>query len=80
MNSEPDPSPSDSSDSSSSSDSAPKKNKVKRRKSVVSIEKMTCQTRPRVMTLIHPRTVIIDVDDSKIKNIGKSIRSDYAQF
>ena len=83
VNSEPDPSSSDSSDSSSLSDSAPKKRKVKRRKNVVSIENMTRQTHPQVMTLIHlihPRTVIIDVDDAKIRNIGKSIRSDYAQL
>ena len=46
VNSEPDPSPSDSSDSSSSSDSAPKKKKSKKKKNVVSIEKMTRQTRP----------------------------------
>ena len=35
---------------------------------------MTRQTRPQVMTLmtlIHLRTVIIDVDDAKIRNIGK---------
>ena len=35
---------------------------------------MTRQTRPRVMTLItlsHLRTVIIDVDDARIRNIGK---------
>ena len=34
------------------------------------MEKMTCQTRPRLMTLmtlIHLRTVIIDVDDAKIR-------------
>ena len=38
-------------------------------KIVVSIGKMTRQTHPRVMTLIHPRTVIIDVNDAKIRNI-----------
>ena len=57
--------------------------KVKRIKTVVSIEKMTCQTRPRVMTLmnlIHLRTVIIDVDDARIRNIGKRTQSDYAQL
>ena len=83
MNSEPDPSPSDSSDSSSLSDLAPKKKKSKNKKNVVSIENMTRQTHPRVMTLmtlIHPRTVIIDIDDAKIRNIKKRIRSDYAQF
>ena len=77
VNSDPDPPPSDSSDSSSSSDSELK------RKSVVSIEKMTRQTRPRVMTLmtlIHMRTVIIDVDDARIRNIVKRTRSYYAQL
>ena len=52
-------------------------------KSVASIEKITRQTRPRVMTLmtpIHLRTVIIDVDYAKIRNIGKRTRSDYAQL
>ena len=60
-----------------------KERKVKRRKSVISIGKMTPQTHPQVMTLIHlihPRTVIIDVEDAKIRNIGKKIRSDYAQL
>ena len=76
VNSEPYPSPSDSSDSSSSSDSAPKKKKIKKKKNFVSIENMTRQTRPRVMTLmtmIHLRTVIINVDDARIRNIGKRI-------
>ena len=50
-----------------------KERKVKRRKNVVTIEKMTLQTHPQVMTLIHPRTVIIDVDNAKIRNIGKKI-------
>ena len=83
VNSEPDPSPSDLSDSSSSSDSAPKNKKSKKKKNVLSIEKMTCQTCPRVMTLmtlIHPRTVIIDVDNAKKETFGKMIRSDYAQL
>ena len=68
VNSELDPSSSDLSDSSSSSDLAPKRKKVKRRKSVASIRKMTRQTHLRVMTLtylIHLRTVIIDVDKKK---------------
>ena len=83
MNSDPDPPPSDSSDLSSSSDLARKRKKSRENKSIVSIENMTCQTRPRVMTLmtlIHVRTVIIDVEDAKIRNIGKRIRSDYAQL
>ena len=82
MNLDPDPLSSDSSDS-SSSDSAPNKKKSKNKKNVVSIENMTRQTHPRVMTLmtlIHPRTVIIGVNNAKIRNIGKRIRSDYAQL
>ena len=41
------------------------------------------QTPPRVMilmTLNHLRTVIIDIDDARIRNIGKRTRSDYAQL
>ena len=79
VNIEPDPSSSDSSDS-LLSDSAPKIKKSKKKKNVVSIGKMTRQTHPQVMTLIHPRKVIIDVDDATIRNIGKRIRSDYAQI
>ena len=78
-NLDPDPSSSDSSDS-SSSDSAPKRKKSKKKKGVVSIGKMTRQTHPQVMTLIHPRTVIIGVNDAKIRNTGKRIRSEYAQL
>ena len=33
-----------------------------------------------LMNLIHLRTVIIDVDDARTRNIGKMIRSDYAQL
>ena len=83
VSSEPDPSSSDSSYSSSSSDSEPKKKKSKKKKNVVSIENMTRQTRPQVMTLmtlIHHKTVIIDANDAKIRNIRKRIRSDYAQL
>ena len=54
--------------------------KAKRRKIVLSIGKMTRQTHPQVMTLIHPRTVIIGVNDAKISNTGKRIQSDYAQL
>ena len=77
VNSEPDPSPSDSSDSSdssSSSDSAHKRKKSKKKKKRRKHRKMTRQTRPRVMTLmtlIDLRTVIIDVDDEKIRNTEK---------
>ena len=80
VNSEPDPSSSDSSEL-LSSDSSPKKRK--RKKSVVIIGKMTRQTHPQVMILITLtclRTVIIDVDEAIIRNIGKRIRSDYAQL
>ena len=83
VKSDPDPPPSDSSDSSSSSDSEHKRKKSKTKKIDASIEKMTRHTRPRVMTLmtlIHKRTVIIDVDDAIIRNIGRSTRSDYAQL
>ena len=60
-----------------------KERNVKIRKSVASIEKMTRQTRLRVMTLmtlIHLRKVIIDVDDAIIRSIGKRTRLDYAQL
>ena len=79
VNLDPDPSSSDSLDS-SSSDSAPKRNKRKKKKIVISIGKMTCQTHHQVMTMIHLRTVIIGVNNEKIRNIGKRIRSDYAQL
>ena len=82
VTSDPDPPPSDSSDS-SSSDSEKKGRNVKIRKSVVRIYKMTRQTRPRVMTLmtlIHLRTFVIDVYDTITRNMGKRIRSDYAQL
>ena len=75
VNLDPDPLSSDSSDS-SSSDSAQKK-KIK---SVVSIGKMTCPTHIRAMILIRPMTVITDVNDAKMRNIGKRIRSDYVQL
>ena len=80
VNSEPDPSSSDSSYLSSSSDSAPKIIIIIIRKSVVNIINMTRKTHFRVMNLIHPRTVIIDVDDEKIRNTGKRILSDYAHL
>ena len=76
---DPDPSSPDSLDS-SSSDSAHKKKKSKKKKIVVSIGKMTRQTHPQVMNLIHLRTVIIGVNNANIRNIGKRIRSDYAQL
>ena len=70
VNLDPDPSLSDSSDS-SSSESAPKRKKSKNKKNVVSIKNMTRQTHPQVMSLIHLRTVIIEVNDANIRNIGK---------
>ena len=82
VKSDPDLPPSDSSDSSSSY-SEHKRKKRKDKKSIASIEKMARQTRPRVMTLItliNLRTVIIDVDNARIRNIGKSTRLDYAQL
>ena len=79
VNLEPDPSSSDSSDS-SSSDLAPKRKKIKKKKSVVSIGKMTRQTHPQVMTLIHLSTVLIGVNDAKIRNTKRRIQSDYAQL
>ena len=82
VKSDPDPPPSDSSDS-SSSDSEHKRKKRKDKKKRRKHRKMTCQTRPRemtLMTLIHLRTVIIDVDDARIRNIEKRIQSEYAQL
>ena len=82
VTSDPDPPPSDSLDS-SSSDSEKKRKKRKDKKSVVSIEKMTRQTRPRVMilmTLIHRMTVIIDANNAGARNIGKRTQLVYAQL
>ena len=45
--------------------------KARRRKSVVSIGKMTRQTHLRALTLILPMTVITDASDTTIRNIGK---------
>ena len=44
---------------------------------------MTRQTHPRVMilmTLTHLRTVIIDVDDTYVRNIGKGPNSFMRKF
>ena len=41
---------------------------------------MTRPTHFRAMIMIRPMTVIIDIDDAKIRNIEKRIRSDYAQL
>ena len=68
----PEPSSSDSSES-SSSDSRTRRKKTRRRKSVVSIGKMTRQTHLRAMILIRPMTVIIDASNATIINIRKSI-------
>ena len=57
-----------------------KERKSKIIKSVLSIRKMNRQTHPQVMTLIHPRTGIIGINDAKIRNIGNRIRSDYAKL
>ena len=56
------------------------KRSARRRKSVVSIGKMTWQTHLRAIILILLMTVIIDVSDAKIRNIRKSVRKDYAQL
>ena len=82
VKSDPDPPPSDSSDS-SSSDSENKRNKRKDKKKRRKHRKMTRQTRPRVMTLmtrIHMKAFIIDIDDTRTRNTGKRIRSYYAQL
>ena len=50
-----------------------RKRKAQRRKSVVSIEKMTCQTHLWAMTLILPMTVITDASNAKIRSTGKRI-------
>ena len=50
------------------------KRSARRRKSVVSIRNMTCQTHLRAMVMIRLMTVIIDVNDAKIRIIGKRIR------
>ena len=68
VNLESEPSLSDSSEI-SSSDSEQRKRKAKRRKSVVSIGKMTRQIQCRVMTLIHPRTFIIGVNNAKSSHL-----------
>ena len=76
VKSDPETPPSDSSDDSSSlSDSRSRRKKI--------IRQIIGQTHLQAMTLmtrIHPRTVIIDVDDTHIRNIGKRTRLDYAQL
>ena len=61
-------------------DSAPKKKKSKKNKKRRKHRKDESSYPSRAMILISPMTVIIDVNDAKIRNIGKSIRSDYAQL
>ena len=79
VNPDPEPSSSDSSDT-SSLDSRAKKNKSTKKKSVVSIGKMTRQTHLRATTLIIPMSVITDAIDTKIRNTGNWIQSNYAQL
>ena len=82
VTSDPDPPPSDLSDS-SSSDSENKRKRRKDKKKRRKHREDDSQTRPQVMTLMtltHLRTVLIDVDDAITRNIGKRIRSDYAQL
>ena len=50
------------------------------RKSVVSIGNMTRQTHLQAMIMISPMKVIKNLSNSKIRNIGKRIQSDYAQL
>ena len=75
---DPDSSSSDLSES-LSSEPTPKNNNNNNNKSVISIGKMTRPTHLQSMILICPMTVIIDVNDAKIRNIGKMIQSDYEQ-
>ena len=70
MNPDPKPSSSDSSET-LSSDSRAKKKKITKKKRVVSIGRMTCQTHLRATTLILPMTVITDASNAKISNIGE---------
>ena len=79
LNLDSNPSSSDSSDS-SSSDSAPKRKKTKKKKKCRKHRKDDSSDTSSVMTLNHPRTVIIGVNDANIRNIEKRIRSDYAQL
>ena len=69
-NLDPEPSSSDSLWSLSSHSGARKKKRMKK-KSVVSIGKMTRQTHLGAMILIRPMTVIIDISDTTIRNIRK---------
>ena len=79
VNPDPEPLSSDLSESSSSESRAQKK-KSRKKKTVVSIGKMTCPTHLRAMIPIRPMTVIIDVNDANIRNVGKRIRSNNAQL
>ena len=56
------------------------KRSARRRESVVSIRKMTRPTYLQAMILVRPMTVSIDVNDAKIRNIGKRVQSEYAQL
>ena len=71
----PDPESSSSySSESSSADSRARKKKRTKKKNVVSIGKMNRPTHLRAMILILLMTVIIDVNDANIRNIGKGVR------
>ena len=79
MNPDPEPSSSDSSDT-LPTESKAKKKKSTKKKSVISIGKMTCQTHLRATTMILLMKVITDASDATIINTGKRNRSDYAQL
>ena len=79
VNLDPDSSSSDLSESLSSDSRAKKKNRTKKKKRR-SIRKMTRPTHLRAMIMIFMMTVIIDVNDAKIRYTGNSICSDYAQL
>ena len=69
VNSDPEPSSSGLSESSSSNLSA-RGESAQRRKSVVSIRKINHPTHLRAMILIRQMTVIIDINNTKIRNTG----------
>ena len=75
---DPDPSSPDSLDS-SSSDSAPKRKKSKKKKKRRKHRKDDSPDPSSSDDSDFPRTVVIGVNNAKIRNIGKRIRSDYAQ-
>ena len=63
---------------SSLSDSSLKKKKRDKKKSVINIGNMTCQTHHRATILIRPTTVIIDANGVRGRATREIIRSNYA--